>query len=101
MKPIPDRAEIALDLPEKLYMGSFTRHSSYEVTADADQVGLRLAHAGGDKRSVEFHLHYYLLADVLDDLAARLAARETLDKPHRERLLAAAQALVRALDERT
>jgi hypothetical protein len=97
MKPIADRAEVAIDLPDKLYMGSFTRHSSYEVEADAEQAGLRLTHATGERRTVEFHVHYYLLADILKDLAASLAARPPLDDAHRRPLRDAAQALHDAL----
>lgn len=100
MKAIADRAEVSIDLPEKLYMGSFTRHSAYEVKADSEQLGLRLTHNSGERRTVEVHLHYFLLADILRDLAAALAANEELDAPHRERLLAAARALVDALEPR-
>ena len=97
MKAIADRAEVSIDLPQKLYMGSFTRHSAYEVKADAEQLGLTLTHNVGERRTVEVHLHYYLLADILRDLAAALSANDELDAPHRERLLTAAHALVDAL----
>lgn len=100
MKAIADRAEVSLDLPDKLYMGSFTRHSAYEVGADGEQVALRLTHSAGERRTVEVHLHYFLLADILRDLAALLAAHEELDAPHRERLLDAARTLVAALAPR-
>lgn len=100
MKPVADRAEVAIDLPDKLYMGSFTHHSNYEVKADAEHLGLRLAHAIGERRTVEVHLHYYLLADILRDLAAALAERVELDASHRERLLEAARTLSAALEPR-
>ncbi|MFO1068514.1 MAG: hypothetical protein U1E14_08330 [Geminicoccaceae bacterium] len=100
MKPIADRAEVTIDLPDKLYMGSFTRHSNYGVSADGEQLGLRLAHAEGPRRTVEFHLHYYLLADVLKDLAAALAARPALDEPHREALEEAARELLQVVSAR-
>lgn len=100
MKPIADRAEVTIDLPDKLYMGSFTRHSTYAVTADGEQLGLRLSHADGPKRTVEFHLHYFLLADVLQDLAASLAARPALDEAHRGALEDAARALLKAVGQR-
>jgi hypothetical protein len=96
MKPIADRAEVAIDLPDKVYMGSFTQHSNYEVRADADQLTLKLKHAAGP-RAVEMHLHYYLLADILTDLASALAEREPLDASHRGRLAEAAEALMKAL----
>jgi len=30
-KPIPDKAEIALEYPDKLYVGTFERSSRFEV----------------------------------------------------------------------
>jgi hypothetical protein len=100
MKPIADRAEVAIDLPEKLYIGSFTQHSNYGLMADAEQMALRLSHASGERRTIEFHIHYYLLADILKDLADALGAREPLDASHRERLLEATRALGAALTAR-
>lgn len=97
MKPIADRAEVAIDLPDKLYIGSFTQHSNYQVKADADQLALKLTHATGPKRTVELHVHYYLLADIIKDLAAELAAREPLDPHHRQRMIEAAEGLCEAL----
>ena len=31
MHPIADKAEIAIDFPEKLYIGEFGRHSSFDA----------------------------------------------------------------------
>ena len=30
-RPIVDRAEVAIDFPDKSYLGSFTRHSAFEA----------------------------------------------------------------------
>jgi hypothetical protein len=100
MKPIADRAEVAIDLPDKLYIGSFTQHSNYQVKADADQLALKLTHATGPKRTVELHLHYYLLADIIEDLASELGSHEALDPSHRQRMLAATERLCKALEPR-
>ncbi|MCS7268036.1 MAG: hypothetical protein N2038_06115 [Geminicoccaceae bacterium] len=98
LKPITDRAEVAIDFPDKAYMGSFGRASSYEAEADAEGVTIRLARTGEDKRRAEIHLHYYLFAAVLADIAASLANRPPLDAAHRAPLLEAARALVAALE---
>lgn len=98
LKPITDRAEVAIDFPDKAYMGSFGRASSFEATADEAGVTIRLARGGEERRRVEIHLHHYLFAGVLADIAAALAARPPLDEAHRARLVDAARALVAALD---
>jgi hypothetical protein len=100
VKPIPDRAEVALDFPEKLYLGSFSHHSGFETSADAEGVMLKLVHSRGERRVIEMHLHYYLLADVLGELARQLAERPELDKPHRERLADAVEELRAAVAAR-
>lgn len=97
-KPITDRAEVAIDFPDKAYMGSFGRASSFEASADAEGVTIKLARTGEDRRTASLHLHYYLLAGVLADIAAALAARPPLDAAHREPLVAAVRALLAALD---
>lgn len=98
LKPITDRAEVAIDFPDKAYMGSFGRASSFEATADEAGVTIRLTRTGEDKRRAEIHLHYYLFAGVLADIAAAIAARPPLDEAHREPLLAATRALLAALE---
>ncbi|MCX8102646.1 MAG: hypothetical protein RMK81_04305 [Geminicoccaceae bacterium] len=100
LKPITDRAEVAIDFPDKAYMGSFGRASAFEAAADAEGVVIRLARSGEEKRKAEIHLHYYLFAGVLADIAAALAARPALDDAHRIPLLEAARALVAALEPR-
>jgi len=98
LKPITDRAEVAIDFPDKAYMGSFGRASSFEATADDEGVTIKLARSGEHRRTAQMHLHYYLFAGVLADIAAALAARPPLDEAHRVPLLAAARALVSALE---
>lgn len=100
LKPITDRAEVAIDFPDKAYMGSFGRSSAFEAGADAEGVRIRLARTGEDKRVAEIHLHHYLFAAVLADVAAALAARPPLDEAHRAPLREAARALLAALEQR-
>lgn len=97
MKPISDKAEVALDFPDKLYIGSFGRDSGYETAVDGEGVMLKLARSSGEKRVVEMHLHHYLLADMLQDIAKGVAAREPIDDAHRLRLIEAVAALAKAL----
>ena len=96
MKPIPDRAEVSLDFPEKAYMGAFGHAARFEAHARADQVVLRLLNDGGEKRVVEIHIHLSLLAEILDDLAGEFA-NAGVDEVHRAKLADAAGRLSAAL----
>ncbi|MGE5270279.1 MAG: hypothetical protein ACM3JG_11470 [Thiohalocapsa sp.] len=98
MHPISDKAEVAIDFPDKFYIGGFGRDCSFAAHADAEGVMLRLVRDSGEKRAAEIHLHHFLFAAILDDLASSFAAREALDEPHRQPLLAAARRLAAALD---
>ena len=97
MKPITDKAEVSIDFPDKAYIGSFSRHSAFEVRADGEGIVLKLSHPGEDHRTAEVHLHYYLLADILEEASKAIAAQSALDDAHREPLLAAATNLGRVL----
>jgi len=86
LHPISDKAEVSVDFPDKAYIGSFRRHSQFDASADADSVAIRLVRPGEDRREAVMHLHYGLLADILTELAASLAARHPLDEQHRTEL---------------
>jgi hypothetical protein len=98
MHPIADKAEVAIDFPDKFYSGGFGRDSAFEARAEADGVLIRLVRAGSDRREAEIHLHHFLLASILDDLAASLAQREPIDDVHRAPLLKAARNFLAALE---
>lgn len=97
-RPIADRAEIAIDFPDKSYLGSFTRHSAFEASADAAGVRLRLLRSGPEKREADLHLHYYLFADALEEIAAAIEQGHPVDDAHRAPLLKAARRLADALE---
>jgi len=98
MRPVTDRAEVAIDFPEKAYMGSFGHTASFAALAAADGVELKLAHAGYPKRCVDVHLHWYLFADMIDEIAASLEGRAGLvDEAHRSVLAEAVQRLAVAV----
>ena len=98
MKPIPDKAEVALEYPDKLYIGSFERSSDFD--AHLDEVGIALTlHRGGDetvRKSVRMHIHYALFAVILTELAAS-AAKGFVDDAHRQMIAQAAADLAAAL----
>jgi hypothetical protein len=98
-KPIPDKAEVALELPDKLYIGTFERSARFDAHLDQAGVSLTL-HRLGDadtRKSVRMHFHYGLFADILSDLANTVSAMPPDDVGHREALRTAAEALHRAL----
>jgi hypothetical protein len=102
MKPIPDKAEVVLEYPDKLYTGTFERSSRFD--AHLDQTGISLTlHRTGDtetRRSVHMHFHYALFADILRDLAKTVSGMPPQDADHRKAVRDAAKALYLSLTER-
>ena len=98
-KPIPDKAEVALEYPDKLYVGTFERTSRFEAHLDDIGLALTLERPGADdvRKWVHLHLHFALLADILRELAASVGRIPPDDVLHREQLADAAAALHAAL----
>ncbi|MGQ0685308.1 hypothetical protein [Bradyrhizobium sp.] len=98
MKHILDKAEVALEYPDKFYSGTFERSSRFEAAFDA--VGMRLVlERPGDtdvRKSVHLHVNYGLLADIFAQLAAT-ASRIPAGEPHRDMLIEPLAALHRAV----
>ncbi len=97
MKSISDKAEVSVDFPDKTYMGSFGRESSFDVKVEPDEVLLRLVRAGEERREIAVHLHYYLLADMLKEIGRGLAGNDFLDESHLGALSEGVAALAAAL----
>ena len=97
-KPIPDKAEVALEYPDKFYIGTFERSARFDAHLDATGISLVLERPGDadTRKSVHMHLNYGLFADILRDLAGTIAALPAGDVTHREALSEAAQALYQA-----
>lgn len=100
MKPVVDRAEVSIDFPEKAYMGSFGHEAAFDVKPENDGIVLKLVRHGDDRREVGIHLHYYLLADIIEEMANLFASQPEVDAAHREPLYDAAKALQNALKKR-
>ena len=98
-KPIPDKAEVALEYPDKLYVGTFERSSRFEAHLDSTGFTLVLERPGADdvRKSIHMHLNFGLFAGILGELAATVASIPKDDILHREQLAEAAQQLHRAL----
>ena len=98
-KPIPDKAEVALEYPDKFYIGTFERSARFDAHLDATGISLLLDRAGDadTRKSVHMHLNYHLFAAILRDLASTIAAMPAGDVAHREALSGAAEALHHAL----
>jgi hypothetical protein len=100
LHPIPDKAEVSVEFPDKAYIGSFSRNSKFDAYAEEDSVAIRLVRPGEDRREAGMHLHYGLLADILVELARSLASRHPLDEPHRAELSEAVRQLSASLEPR-
>jgi|SRR5215469_6925082 len=97
-KPIPDKAEILLENPGKFSVVTFERPARFDAHFDDTGASLLLDDPGDRDvgKSVNVHVHYALLADVLSDLAKSVAA---IPAGHaiRRKLANAAKALNEAL----
>jgi hypothetical protein len=100
MHTIADKAEVAIDFPDKFYRGGFGRDCAFEARAEDDGVLIRLVRAGDERRVVEIHLHHLLFANILEDLARSIEGRAPIDDLHRQPLLDAAHGLAAALAPR-
>jgi hypothetical protein len=98
-KPIPDKAEVALEYPDKFYIGTFDRTSRFDAHLDATGLSLTLERPGDEnsRKSIHMHVNYDLLAEILGDVAGTVTAMRADDMAHRESLADAAKALHHAL----
>ena len=95
--PIRDKAQVSIDFPEKFYVGSFGRDSSLDVSADDEGVHIYLERQVDKKRRVGFHLHYYLLADLLQSIAQALKCQGEIAEPQKSALAEATGKLAQSL----
>ena len=98
-RPIPDKAEVALEFPDKLYIGTFERSARFDAHLDQTGVSLTLYRTGDAdvRKSVHMHFHYGLSADIMNDLANTVASIPPDDADHRDALRTAAEAFYAAL----
>ncbi|HMK69944.1 MAG TPA: hypothetical protein VK442_03125 [Xanthobacteraceae bacterium] len=99
-KPIPDKAEIAVEYPDKLYIGTFEQTARFDARLDETGISLSLHRNGTPdvRKSVNMHFHYALFAEILRDLAKTVAVLPPADMAHREPLRDAAKAFYLALE---
>ena len=100
-KPIPDKAEVALEFPDKLYIGTFEHSSRFDAHLDETGISLSLYRTGEaeQRKSIRMHFHYALFAEILRDLAKTVSVMPPADVLHRDALREAAKALYSALDD--
>ena len=98
-KPIPDKAEVALEYPDKLYIGTFERSSRFEAHLDPTGIALVLERPGADdvRKSIHMHINFGLFADILHDLASTVDRMPRNDVMHRDQLEHAVAELHKAL----
>jgi hypothetical protein len=98
-KPIPDKAEVAIEFPDKLYIGTFERTSRFDAHLDENGIAVSLHHSGAaeTRKSVDMHFHYLLFAEILGDLAKSAAGVPTVHEAGREALRNAAEQLYLSL----
>ena len=91
-RPISDKAEVALEYPDKLYVGTFERTSRFEAHLDASGIALTLEHPGPEdvRKSIHLHINFGLFADILQELAATVSRIDPFDTGHRDQLARAA-----------
>ena len=99
MKPIPDKAEIVLEYPDKFYSGTFERSSRFDAHMEQAGVALSFLHGGeeSERKSVRMHIHSALFADILNELAKTAPSVPAAEMSHRDALVQAARAFAAAL----
>ena len=100
-KPMPDKAEVALEYPDKLYIGAFEKSSRFDAHLDETGISLSLYRGGtpDTRKSIRMHFHYAFFAEILHELARTVTRLPLADTAHRDALGDAAKALYRALGE--
>jgi len=98
-KPIPDKAEIALEYPDKLYVGTFERSSRFGAHLDPTGISLTLERPGADdiRKSIHMHINFGLFADILRELASTVGRIPKDDILHHDQLAQAVTELHKAL----
>ncbi len=101
-KPISDKAEIALEYPDKLYVGTFERSSRFQAHLDPTGIALILEHPGAAdvRKSIHMRINFGLFADILHELALTAGRIEKDDIMHRDQLAQAVAELHQALIHR-
>jgi hypothetical protein len=101
-KPILDNAEVALEYPDKHYIGTFERTARFDAYLDETGISLSLHRTGAAdvRKTVRMHFHYALFAEILRDLAKTVSSVPRADAAQRDELRDGAKALYRALDPR-
>jgi len=99
-KPITDKAEVALEYPDKLYIGTFAHTARFDAHIDQSGISLTLELPGSaeQRKSVRMHFHHALFADILRDLSKTAAALPPEDLAHRDALRDSAKMLYIALE---
>lgn len=99
-KPITDKAEVALEYPDKLYIGTFAHTARFDAHIDQTGIALTLELPGPteQRKSVRMHFRHALFADILRDLAITAATLPPEDLTHRDALRDSAKALYIALE---
>ena len=95
----PGQAEVAVEYPDKLYIGTFEASARFDAHLDETGISLSLHRTGADdvRKSVRMHFHYGRFADILRDLAKTVSSLPASDLAHRSVLRNAAQTLYSAL----
>ena len=98
-KSVPDKAEVAVEYPDELYIGTFERTACFDAHLDEAGISLSLHRAGAEdvRKSVLMHFHYALFAEILRDLAKTVTTLPAADVARREALRDAAKTLYLAL----
>jgi hypothetical protein len=99
-KPITDKAEVAVEYPDKLYIGAFAHTARFDAHIDKTGISLTLELPGPveQRKAVRMHFHHALFAEILRDLAKTAAALPPEDLTHRDSLRDSAKALYIALE---
>jgi hypothetical protein len=97
-QPIPDKAEVAVEYPDKFYIGTFERTARFDAHFEREAISLSLYSAGASdtRKTIHMHFHCALFAEILRELAKTAASLQKDDIVHREELREAAKTFYEA-----
>lgn len=98
-KRIPAKAEVAVEYPDKFYIGTFEQTARFDAHFEQDAIALSLYGAGATdtRKTVHTHFHCALFAKILRELAKTAASLQKDDIVHREELRDAAKSFYESL----
>ena len=90
-RPVPDKAEVAIEYPDKFSVGTFEHSSRFEAHLESTGLSLTLERPGPEeaRKPIHLHLNFGLLAAILHGMAFAEPRAPSWSRPVRRFVLRA------------